>query len=62
MADYKEMLDQLRNGEVKSIFINKAEFLQFRELLVKDAQFKNFRGDANQGGDVVFTFLETPRS
>ncbi len=62
MADYKEMLDQLRNGEVKSIFINKAEFLQFRELLVKDAQFKHFRGDANQGGDVVFTFLETPRS
>ena len=62
MADYKEMLDQLRNGEVKSIFINKAEFLQFRELLVKDAQFKHFRGDANQGGDVVFMFLETPRS
>ena len=62
MADYKEMLDQLRNGEVKSIFINKAEFLQFRELLVKDAQFKHFRGDANQGGDVVFTFLETLRS
>lgn len=62
MADYKEMLDQLRKGEVKSITIKKDEFLQFRELLVKDTQFKHFRGDAKQGGDVVFTFLEVPRS
>ena len=62
MADYKEMLDQLRNGEVQSITIKKDEFLQFREQLVKDPQFKHFRGDAKQGGDVVFTFLQTPRS
>ena len=62
MTDYKAMLDQLRSGEVKSILIKKDEFLQFRELLVKDAKFKQFRGDAKQGGDVVFTFLPTPRS
>lgn len=62
MADYKDMLDQLRNGEVKSIFIKKDEFLQFREQLVKDEQFKHFRGEAKQGGDVVFTYLPIPRS
>lgn len=62
MTDYKEMLNQLRNGEVTSISIKKDEFLQFRELLIKDVDFKNFRGDAKQGGDVVFTFLQTPRS
>ncbi|MCH7320753.1 MULTISPECIES: hypothetical protein [Solibacillus] len=62
MADYKDMLDQLRNGEVKSVVIKKEEFLQFREQIVKDEQFKHFRGEAKQGGDVVFTYSQIPRS
>ena len=62
MEDYKKLLDQLRNKEVASILIKKDEFLQFREQLVKDEQFKHFRGEAKQGGDVVFTFLDVPRS
>ena len=62
MEDYKKLLDQLRNKEVSSILIKKDEFLQFREQLVKDEQFKHFRGEAKQGGDVIFTFLDEPRS
>ena len=62
MSDYQALIDQLRNGEVQSILIKKEEFLQFREQLIKDAQFKHFRGEAKQGGDVVFTFLQQPRS
>ena len=62
MDDYKKLLDQLRNKEVSSILIKKDEFLQFREQLVKDKQFKHFRGEAKQGGDVIFTFLDVPRS
>ena len=62
MEKYKSMLDQLRNGEVNRIEIKKAEYLQFREVLVKDAQFKHFRGEAKQGGDIIFTFLEVPRT
>ena len=62
MEKYKLMIDQLRNGEVSSIEINKAEYLQFREVLVKDIQFKHFRGEAKQGGNIVFTFLEVPRT
>ncbi|MGN7477146.1 hypothetical protein ACTHOQ_04760 [Solibacillus silvestris] len=62
MADYKAVLDQLRNGEIQSALIKKDEFLQFREHLIKDEQFKNFRGEAKQGGDVVYTFLENPRA
>ena len=62
MEDYKKSLDQLRNKEVSSILIKKDEFLQFREQLVKDEQFKHFRGEAKQGGDVIFTFLDEPRS
>ncbi|MEK4128835.1 hypothetical protein NYE67_04095 [Solibacillus sp. FSL W8-0474] len=62
MADYQAILDQLRNGEVKSILIKKSDFLHFREHLVNDPQFKHFRGIAKQGGDVEYTFLENPRT
>lgn len=62
MEAYKKMLDQLRHGEVKSILIKKDEFLQFREQLITDEQFKYFRGEAKQGGDVVYTFLQQPRA
>ena len=34
MEKYKLMIDQLRTGEVNSIEINKAEYLNFREVLV----------------------------
>ena len=62
MEKYKSMLDQLRNGEVNSIEINKVDYLQFREVLVQDPQFKHFRGEAKQGGNIKFTFLNVPRT
>lgn len=62
MEQYQQMLDQLRNGKVNSIVITKSEYLHFREALVKDPQFKHFRGEAKQGGNIVFTFLEVPRT
>lgn len=62
MEKYKLMLNQLRNGEVTSIEINKDEYLHFREVLVKDAQFKHFRGEAKQGGNIVFTFSKIART
>lgn len=62
MSHYLQHLNQLRNKEVASITISKAEYLQFREQLIKDPQFKHFRGEAKQGGDVVFTFLDEPRT
>ncbi len=36
MEKYKNMIEQLKNGEIKSIEVTKDEFLQFREILVKD--------------------------
>lgn len=62
MADWKNMLDQLRNGEIQSALVKKDEFLQFREHLIKDEQFKNFRGEAKQGGDVIYTFSVNSRA
>lgn len=34
MEKYKQMIEQLKAGEVNSIEISKEEFLQFREVLV----------------------------
>lgn len=62
MEQYKQQLDQLRNGEIDRLEIKKEQFLAFREVLVKDPQFKHFRGEAQQGGDVIYTFLQMPRS
>lgn len=62
MADYQKILDQLRNSETQSVLIKKDEFLQFREYLIKDEHFKNFRGEAKQGGDIVYTFSENSRA
>ena len=62
MEQYKKILDQLRNKEVTSVEIKKEEYLQFRETLVKDEQFKHFRGEAKQGGNIVYTYLDVPRT
>ncbi|CAM5189942.1 Abortive phage infection protein OS=Ureibacillus acetophenoni OX=614649 GN=SAMN05877842_101286 PE=4 SV=1 [Ureibacillus acetophenoni] len=62
MEKYKKLIEQLKNGEISSIEIEKDEFLQFREVLVKDEMFKHFHGEGKQGGNVVYTFLETPRA
>ena len=59
---YKQILDQLRNREIESYEIEKSEFLAFREVLVNDPQFKHFRGEAKQGGNIVYTFLDVPRT
>ncbi|KGR73718.1 hypothetical protein CD33_17010 [Ureibacillus sinduriensis BLB-1 = JCM 15800] len=62
MEKYEKMIEQLKTGELENITITKEEFLQFRKLLVQDPMFKHFRGEAQQGGDVTFTFLKVPRS
>lgn len=62
MEKYQRILDQLRNKEIESFEVNKNEFMEFREVLVKDEQFKHFRGEAKQGGNVVYTFVDIPRT
>ncbi|MCM3003087.1 hypothetical protein [Priestia koreensis] len=57
-----KMLDQLRDGEVEEIHIKKDDFLLFRPFLVTRPDFKRFRGIAQRGGDVVYHYLDVPRS
>ena len=59
---YDAKLDMLKNGEMKEIVIEKHDFLAFREVLIQREDFKHFSGNAKQGGQVVYTYLDAPRS
>lgn len=61
----KEILEQLqllRTREIEEIMVMKEDFLAFRSVLVKQDDFKQFRGIAKQGGNILFHYLDTPRS
>jgi hypothetical protein len=62
MDKYTNLLEQLKEGKVQQIEIQKDEFLAFRSILVGHKNFKNFRGEAKQGGNIVYTYLSEPRS
>ncbi len=56
------MLESLKNKEVEEIFVSKQDFMAFREVLVKREDFKNYRGVAQRGGDVIFQYMDESRS
>ncbi|MCE4048482.1 MULTISPECIES: hypothetical protein [Bacillaceae] len=56
------VLEQLKSGELKEYKVSKADFLAFRLELVKREDFKHYRGIAQRGGDVIYQYLEEPRS
>lgn len=60
MTDYNKMLDQLRVGEISSITIQKEDFLEFREVLILQTDFKHFKGTAFHHGTTIYTFTEEP--
>ena len=62
MEKYEEMLQQLADGKIEKIEIEKEQFYDFREVLVRHPLFKHFRGEGKQSGRVVYTYMEVPRS
>ena len=62
MKNYEAMLQQLADGEIEKIEIEKEQFYEFREVLIRHPLFKHFRGDAKQNGRVIYTYMEVPRS
>lgn len=62
MHPIDEQLDMLKRGEIESIQVSKEDFLNFREVLVKREDFKHFSGNAMQGGNIIYTYLNNPRS
>ena len=62
MNEYGKILEQLKQGEISFYKVTKEEFLKFRDVLVKHENFKHYRGEAQQGGDIIYTYLDKPRS
>ncbi|HFJ9480940.1 abortive phage infection protein [Bacillus albus] len=48
------MLDQLKNGEIK-------EYVATKDVASR-GDFKHIIGNAQLGGQVIYTYSETPRS
>ncbi|MBZ5753385.1 MULTISPECIES: hypothetical protein [Metabacillus] len=56
------ILDQLRDGELNEYHVSKEQFIEFRNTLVNREDFKHFRGIAQQGGSIIYRYLQEPRS
>jgi hypothetical protein len=57
-----DILNQLMNGNLSEYYVKQEDFMAFRAVLVKRQDFKHFRGIGQRGGDVLYQYLETPRS
>lgn len=62
MKDYNSMLDDLKNGKIASIDVDKNEFYEIRYIVIKREDFKHFRGIAKQGGNVSYVYSVEGRS
>jgi hypothetical protein len=51
-----QILQQLRTQEISSYRVNKQDFLDFRSVLSEQEDMKNFRGNAQHGGEAIYTF------
>jgi hypothetical protein len=61
-SDFQQKIDQLVNREITEFTVMKEEFMEFRMLLVKREDFKHFRGTAKHNGEIVYQYLDEPRS
>jgi hypothetical protein len=62
MGNFDQALQDLRVGTIDSLNISKEEFLEFREILIKQEDFKHFKGIAKQGGIVFYSYEKVARS
>lgn len=58
----EDVLQQLRTGAIMEYTVQKDDFYSFREVLVKQPDFKHFRGIAQHHAIVVYTYMEKERS
>ncbi|WP_416825566.1 hypothetical protein [Ectobacillus polymachus] len=58
----EEILQSLRTGEIAEYVVEKEDFYSFRSVLVKQSDFKRFRGIAQRNAIVVYTYMEKERS
>lgn len=55
--EIEAIIGKLRNGEMEQYEVTKAEFPAFREVLIKQKDKEQIRGEAKKGGGVVYTHV-----
>ncbi|ARK30894.1 hypothetical protein [Halalkalibacter krulwichiae] len=50
------LLQQLRNKEIESYLVSKADFHTFRVILLQQEDAIDFRGNAQHGGQTIYTY------
>ncbi|ADC52245.1 hypothetical protein BpOF4_21249 (plasmid) [Alkalihalophilus pseudofirmus OF4] len=51
-----EVIEGLRDGSIESYHVAKEDFMTLRAELIKCEDFQSFRGNAQVGGAVIFTY------
>lgn len=50
------LLEELKNGTIQELKIEKEDFLTFRQELMKAEDVSNFRGNAKHHGVTIYTY------
>ncbi|MCM3761374.1 hypothetical protein M3212_11325 [Alkalihalobacillus oceani] len=50
------ILNQLRQRELEAYRVKKEDFLSFRAVLTAQEDFLHFRGNAQHGGETIYTY------
>jgi hypothetical protein len=50
------ILQQLRNKEIESYRVSKSDFQDFCQTLLKQEDSIDFRGNAQHGGETIYTY------
>lgn len=56
------ILEQLAKRDIAEYRISKEQFMEFRKQLIKREDFKHFHGNAQHGGEVIYTYVDEARS
>ncbi|GAE34721.1 hypothetical protein [Halalkalibacter akibai] len=51
-----EIIEKLRKREIDSYLVPKMHFLLFCQVLLKQEDAIDFRGNAQHGGDTIYTY------
>lgn len=62
IQEITEILNRLTTGDLSEYYVTKEDFMEFREVLVKRKDFKDFRGIGQRGGNVLYQYQKDHRS
>lgn len=58
MKDYQQLLNELVNGELKELVIERDDFIAFRNIWQNHPEKDKIIGEARLGGSVIYTYKD----